>query len=346
LQRLFEKTRQRPGSLTRILGESHAIPEDITRLQVNLFKNPFREIAWLFTRVTGQENTASISRMILYILYFTVKEQAIFNWGKLISIEISSQLSQYKKDKKFFMSSYLVFTIAHCCQFPKLSICKKVNCEFDPVTFWYQALWRHKDSLHFYEVFNDFVSVFKGLSFEKFYGIIEYDENALDNWLVDYSVKNQDIEEILHGISIDLHDLEGELFNIKIRHEINVAPMKRYIEEWFKKAIDKLTNEGQEAVETVPVTIDENDKRTSTRENEHRSDHHSKFTLITFFFLYQVFHPVIPPLSLERFNRRLITPLFFLPGLVDLSTAHRLLSKRLFLVFIFFMVRGSPNPSL
>jgi hypothetical protein len=64
--------------------------------------------------------------------------------------------------------------------------------------------------------FNEQVDIFKGLSFEKFYGIIEYDENAIDNWLEDYSVKNQDIEEILHGISIDLRDLEGELFNIKI----------------------------------------------------------------------------------------------------------------------------------
>jgi hypothetical protein len=36
-------------------------------------------------------------------------------------------------------------------------------------------------------------------------------------------------EEILHGISIDLRELEGELFNIKIRNEINVAPMKNYI---------------------------------------------------------------------------------------------------------------------
>jgi hypothetical protein len=40
--------------------------------------------------------------------------------------------------------------------------------------------------------------------------------------------------------------------------------MKSYIEEWFKKAIDKLTNEGKETIETVLVTVDENDKRTST----------------------------------------------------------------------------------
>jgi hypothetical protein len=88
-----------------------------------------------------------------------------FYWGNFISIEISSQLSQYKKDNKLFMSSYLVFAIAHCCQFPKLSICKKMNCEFDPVTFWYQALWMHKSSMHFYEFFNEFVLVLKEFLF-------------------------------------------------------------------------------------------------------------------------------------------------------------------------------------
>jgi hypothetical protein len=40
--------------------------------------------------------------------------------------------------------------------------------------------------------------------------------------------------------------------------------MKGYIKEWFKNSIEKLANEGQEEVEMVPVTVDENDKRTST----------------------------------------------------------------------------------
>jgi hypothetical protein len=75
---------------------------------------------------------------------------------------------------------------------------------------------------------------------------------------------NQDIEEAIHGISHDLIYLEGELFNIKIRHEINVVPMKSYIEDWFKKAIDKLTKEGKETiVETVLITFNEENKRTS-----------------------------------------------------------------------------------
>jgi hypothetical protein len=76
-------------------------------------------------------------------------------------------------------------------------------------------------------------------------------------------INNQDIEEALWNISIDIRDLEGELFNIKIRHEINVAPMRSYIEEWFKKVVDKLTNERKRTVEMVPVTVEESHKRTS-----------------------------------------------------------------------------------
>jgi hypothetical protein len=87
--------------LPEYLENDASVPEDITRIQVNSFKNPFREIAWLFTRLTGQESTATISCMILYILYLTVKEQAIFDWGKLISIESLSQLTHYKMDNFF-----------------------------------------------------------------------------------------------------------------------------------------------------------------------------------------------------------------------------------------------------
>jgi hypothetical protein len=149
--------------LPHLLEDTIAVPEHITSLNVSSFRNPFHEIVWLFTRITRQDSTATVSRMALYILYFIVKEQAIFYWGKLISHEIHSQLSSFKREKKLYMSSYLIFAITHCYQFTELSLSKNVNWEFDIVTFWYQALWKHKASHYFYEVFNGFLSVFKVL---------------------------------------------------------------------------------------------------------------------------------------------------------------------------------------
>jgi hypothetical protein len=112
--------------------------------------------------------------------------------------------------------------------------------------------------------FDEQVEIFKGLSTEIFYGILEYNEEEINNWLVDYSVKNQDIEEEIHDIYLELRELECELFNIKIMHEINVAPMKNYIEDWFKMAVEKLTKEGKEKIEIVPITINEDNKRITT----------------------------------------------------------------------------------
>jgi hypothetical protein len=126
-KQFLKKKDNRLDLLLEFMEDPTTVPEDITSLQVSSFRSPFREISWLFTRITGHESTTSISRMVLYILYFTLKEQAIFYWGKLISIEICSQLSRFKKEKNFFMSSYLIFAIVHCCPFPKLSVSKKVN---------------------------------------------------------------------------------------------------------------------------------------------------------------------------------------------------------------------------
>jgi hypothetical protein len=39
--------------------------------------------------------------------------------------------------------------------------------------------------------FDEQVEILKGLLTKKFYGIIEYNEEEIDNWLVDYSVKNK-----------------------------------------------------------------------------------------------------------------------------------------------------------
>jgi len=78
--------------------------------------------------------------------------------------------------------------------------------------------------------------------------------------------------------------------------------------------------------------------------SEDMRDHHNKFILITSFFLYQLFHLVTLLLSLEKFNRSLITSPCLLSRSCCSTITHHPPSTRLFLVYIFFMVRGIPNP--
>jgi hypothetical protein len=90
------------------------------------------------------------------------------------------------------------------------------------------------------QAFDKQVDNLKALSLENFYRILEYHEEEVDNWLVRYSVQNGDIDEALCKLSIDLSELENEVFSIKIRNDINVAPLRSYIEENLKWVTDEI----------------------------------------------------------------------------------------------------------
>jgi hypothetical protein len=78
-KQFLEKHHNGLDILADFLEDLTIVPEDIIRLQVSSFRNSFQETAWLFTRITGHASTTSISHIIIYILYFTVKEQFIFD---------------------------------------------------------------------------------------------------------------------------------------------------------------------------------------------------------------------------------------------------------------------------
>jgi hypothetical protein len=53
----------------------------------------------------------------------------------------------------------------------------------------------------------------------------EFFKEEVERWFVLYINKNDDIEDMLHQLSIDLRELENELFKIKTKNEIMVASM-------------------------------------------------------------------------------------------------------------------------
>jgi hypothetical protein len=83
------------------------------------------------------------------VLYFSFQKEVIFDWAKIISNEISYQLSNYMKIERFFMTSYLVLVITYCNVFEGLPSKGNVDVENDPAQLWYPVLWKHKAPFHF-----------------------------------------------------------------------------------------------------------------------------------------------------------------------------------------------------
>ena len=83
------------------------------------------------------------------------------------------------------------------------------------------------------------------------------------SWVLEYAAHNEEIEQSLHSISMDLRKLENNLYDIEIRDEINMTPMRSYIKEWFQQRMDNLVQEGQQSVNRTPLTIDDSNKNAS-----------------------------------------------------------------------------------
>jgi predicted double-glycine peptidase len=65
--------------------------------------------------------------------------------------------------------------------------------------------------------FEEQVENLKKSSTGKFDSMVEYTYDDIDNWLVEYTNKNDNIETILQNLSIDHREIENELLNIKVK---------------------------------------------------------------------------------------------------------------------------------
>jgi hypothetical protein len=70
--------------------------------------------------------------------------------------------------------------------------------------------------------------------------VTEYTEQEIESWLVDYIHKNEDIEITLQQLSIEYRELESTMLEIRVRKEVNVAPMRESIENLLKLALIKI----------------------------------------------------------------------------------------------------------
>jgi len=69
---------------------------------------------------------------------------------------------------------------------------------------------------------------------------------------------------MLHPSGMDLRELEKELFELKTRNEITVAPLREYIEELLRRTLIKIIKLEQQ--ETVASVMPHQPQQASTKE--------------------------------------------------------------------------------
>jgi succinate dehydrogenase flavin-adding protein (antitoxin of CptAB toxin-antitoxin module) len=106
--------------------------------------------------------------------------------------------------------------------------------------------------------------MYKVLYLQIFYNILEYEQAQVNDWLVDYSVQTDEIHQALFNLSIDFQELKNDLFNIKIRNDINITPMRSYIEEWLERELKQATDERQQTVVRILEVVDDINEMVAT----------------------------------------------------------------------------------
>ena len=95
--------------------------------------------------------------------------------------------------------------------------------------------------------------------------MMEFTHDDIDSWSVKYKNKNEYIENILQNLSVYLGEIEKELFNIKIKQEVTIAPLRDFIQEQLNGSIAKISEIPVEEVMTGnPTATSKNIKEVET----------------------------------------------------------------------------------
>jgi hypothetical protein len=85
-------------------------------------------------------------------MHYVVNKGIVFDWGEIISNDISHQLIIFQKTQIFFMALYLVYAILFSNQFEHFTPQGDVHVDLEPIPLWYPMFWRHKAPFKFYKV--------------------------------------------------------------------------------------------------------------------------------------------------------------------------------------------------
>jgi hypothetical protein len=68
-----------------------------------------------------------VHKYAMNVIYYTLHRDALLDWDELIYNEVAHQLENFIKTIRFFMSSYLVFSLVFCNCFERLEVRVEIN---------------------------------------------------------------------------------------------------------------------------------------------------------------------------------------------------------------------------
>ena len=71
--------------------------------------------------------------------------------------------------------------------------------------------------------------------YDEFDSLYDFSRNNMRTWIVDYLNLNHNVFVIFFEVPEDLLEIEKDEFQMKIKKEITVPPMRYYIFDWVEK---------------------------------------------------------------------------------------------------------------
>jgi hypothetical protein len=70
----------------------------------------------------------------------------------------------------------------------------------------------------------------------------EFGDEELKQWLVTFVNNNEDHFSVIDQVQLECKEVEEDIFTLRVKQEITIGPIKGYIDDWVKKAMEQIVN--------------------------------------------------------------------------------------------------------
>jgi hypothetical protein len=74
----------------------------------------------------------------------------------------------------------------------------------------------------------------------EFDSLSQFDDEELKQWLVTFVNNNEDHLSVIDQVQLECKEVEEHIFALRVKQEITIRPMKIFIDNWIKNAMEQI----------------------------------------------------------------------------------------------------------